>query len=126
MKMTERMSWKEARRKLQEMLHEFGADWSLEYKEAVGIGIERIEEVEDLELVEDVCMSFEYKHVIIEAVYPDGTVMVRNRFVMENAACKGEDPKWPRHKLVELASWTLSRWNETYGLHTQARLRLAK
>lgn len=54
MKMTERMSWKEARRKLQEMLHEFGADWSLEYKEAVGIGIERIEEVEDLELVEDV------------------------------------------------------------------------
>lgn len=71
-------------------------------------------------------MSFEYKHVIIEAVYPDGTVMVRNRFVMENAACKGQDPKWPREKLVELAAWTLGRWNETYANHNTARLRVAQ
>ena len=48
------MRWNEARRKLQEMLNEFGADWSEEYREAVKIGIERIEEVEDLELTEDV------------------------------------------------------------------------
>lgn len=52
--MPEKMSWKEARRKLQEMLKEHGSDWSPEYQEAVRIGIERIEEVEDLELMEDV------------------------------------------------------------------------
>lgn len=49
-----RMSWAEARRKLQEELKEHGASWSPEYREAVRIGIERIQEVEDLELIEDV------------------------------------------------------------------------
>ena len=48
------MRWVEARRKLQEFLKEHGAEWSPEYREAVEIGIERIQEVEDLELVEDV------------------------------------------------------------------------
>lgn len=43
------MRWKEARIKLLELLHEHAQDWSLEYKEAVLIGIERIAEVEDLE-----------------------------------------------------------------------------
>lgn len=49
-----KMSWKEARRKLQEMLKDVGADWSPEYREAVRIAIERVEEVEELELLEDV------------------------------------------------------------------------
>lgn len=43
------MRWKEARLKLREMLHEVGEDWPDDYKQAVLIGIERIEEVEDLE-----------------------------------------------------------------------------
>ena len=48
------MRWAEARFKLQEFLREHGAEWSPEYREAVKIGIERIQEVEDLELEEDV------------------------------------------------------------------------
>jgi hypothetical protein len=49
-----KISWKEARLKLCEMLKEVGADWPPDYIEAVKIGMERIEEVEDLELEEDV------------------------------------------------------------------------
>ncbi|HEX2557442.1 MAG TPA: hypothetical protein VHK86_03905 [Nitrososphaera sp.] len=47
------MTWKEASRKLIEMLDELGQDWSPEYREAVLIGIERIQEVEDLQGTED-------------------------------------------------------------------------
>lgn len=49
------MRWKEARVKLRELIAECGNDleWSAKYKEAVKIGMERIEEVEDLELEED-------------------------------------------------------------------------
>jgi hypothetical protein len=49
-----KMTWKEARRKLQEMLKDCGEEWSPEYREAVRIAIERVEEVEELELMEDV------------------------------------------------------------------------
>lgn len=47
------MTWKQASKKLREMLDECAQDWSPEYKEAVIIGIERIEEVEDLQGAED-------------------------------------------------------------------------
>jgi hypothetical protein len=66
-----------------------------------------------------------YQPVLIEAVYPDGTVMVRNAFNNENASVRGEDPTWPRKRLVELAANTMGRWIETYGYHP-ARLRLVK
>jgi hypothetical protein len=61
----------------------------------------------------------------VEAVYPDGTVMVRNAFVMENRASHAGDPKWPRGRLYDLAMLTMQRWNETYGIHNNARLRVA-
>ena len=67
-----------------------------------------------------------YTPVKIEAVYPDGSIAVRNAFVMENAACRGEDPKMPRAKLIEIATITMQRWNEAYGNHTKAKLRVAK
>lgn len=67
-----------------------------------------------------------YKAVKVEAVYPDGKVLVRNAFITENNACRAEDPKWPRHKLVSLATITMQRWNETYGHHSNAKLRVAK
>lgn len=44
------MRWVEARIRLQEMLKEYGEDWPEKYRQAVEIGIERIQEVEDLEL----------------------------------------------------------------------------
>ncbi len=47
------MRWKEARIQLREMLHEFDEDWSPEYKEAVRIAMERIEQVEDLQDEDD-------------------------------------------------------------------------
>ena len=47
------MTWKEASKKLREMFDELSQDWSPEYREAVLIGIERIEEVEDLQGTED-------------------------------------------------------------------------
>lgn len=47
------MRWKDARIKLREMLSEFGADWSPEYREAVKIAMERIEQVEDLQDEDD-------------------------------------------------------------------------
>lgn len=49
------MTWKQARKVLLEMLadDELCRDWSTEYREAVLIGIERIEEVEDLQGTED-------------------------------------------------------------------------
>jgi hypothetical protein len=47
------MTWKEASKKLREMLDEFSENWSPQYKEAVLIGIERIEEVEDLQGMEE-------------------------------------------------------------------------
>ena len=58
-----------------------------------------------------------YKPVIIEAVYPDGTVMVRAALKDENSACKGEDPKWSRERLIDYANTVAARWNETYGWH---------
>lgn len=47
------MAWKEASKKLIQLLDEHGKDWSCEYREAVLIGIERIQEVEDLQGTED-------------------------------------------------------------------------
>lgn len=68
----------------------------------------------------------EYKPVLIEAVYPDGTVMVRNRFIQENSAVRSEDPHWPRKRLIDLATTYLHRWIEGYGDNSVARLRLVK
>lgn len=65
-----------------------------------------------------------YVPVKIEAVYPDGTVGVRNAFVTENGAVKGEDPKWPREKLIAHATLWMQRWNETYSHHNAAKLRV--
>lgn len=48
------MTWKEASKKLREILERYELEWSPQYKEAVLIGIERIEEVEDLQFEEDV------------------------------------------------------------------------
>lgn len=47
------MRWAEARIKLRELINEHGADWSPEYTEAVMIGMQRIEEVEDLQDEDD-------------------------------------------------------------------------
>lgn len=48
------MTWKEASKKLRELVvSEYAQDWPAEYTEAVLIGIERIEEVEDLQGTED-------------------------------------------------------------------------
>ena len=70
--------------------------------------------------------SRKYKSVVIEAVNPDGTVAgIRNAFITENACCKGEDPKWPREKLIEYAKTVMARWNESYDLHTPVVLRVA-
>jgi len=66
-----------------------------------------------------------YKPILIEAVYPDGTIMVRNRFVMENAACKGEDPKMTRSRLYDIVNKTMARWNESYGHNSSAKLRIS-
>lgn len=66
-----------------------------------------------------------YNPVKVEAVYPDGTVMLRNAFVMQNAACKGGDPEWSRDRLIKLANTTLSRWNDGYP-HHPAMLRVAR
>ena len=48
------MTWKQASKKLQEILDRYDRDWSPQYKEAVRIGIERIQEVEDLQHEDDV------------------------------------------------------------------------
>ena len=56
-----------------------------------------------------------YKPVILESVYPNGEVRILNAFKDENAAVKGQDPHWPREKLISHAVAMMSRWYETYG-----------
>lgn len=56
----------------------------------------------------------DYKPVILEVVYPDGRVMIRNAFKDENSAVMGQDPKWPRERLIDHAIAVSNRWSEVY------------
>lgn len=72
-------------------------------------------------------MSKKYKPVLIESVKSDGTVGIVNAFVTENASVRGNDPNWPREKLVKLATLWMARWNESYfGKHYEGSLRISK